>query len=129
LPEGKRGREARSGNKVRERGSETTDDLASFCRRRELSRSRTVPFPSQRDGLAVDPTLKEVTMADKVYKVVEVVGTSEASISKAIETAIDKAHETLRHLDWFEVVNIRGNIDGGKVRWYQVTCKVGFAME
>jgi dodecin len=74
-------------------------------------------------------TLKEVTMADKVYKVVEVVGTSDKSISKAIETAVDKANETLRHLDWFEVVQIRGNIGDGKVKWYQVTCKVGFAME
>ena len=68
-------------------------------------------------------------MADKVYKVIEVVGTSESSISKAIETAVDKAAETVRHLDWFEVAQIRGRIDDGKVKWYQVTCKVGFAME
>jgi flavin-binding protein dodecin len=68
-------------------------------------------------------------MNDIVYKVVEVVGTSEASISKAIEAAVAKAGETLRHLGWFEVVQIRGNIDQEKVKRYQVTLKVGFSLE
>lgn len=68
-------------------------------------------------------------MSDTIYKVVEVVGTSEASISKAIEAAIAKASDTLRHMGWFEVVQIRGNVDGGTVRRYQVTLKVGFALE
>jgi flavin-binding protein dodecin len=68
-------------------------------------------------------------MSDTIYKVVEVVGTSETSISKAIEAAIAKASDTLRHLGWFEVVQIRGNVDAGKVRRYQVTLKVGFALE
>jgi flavin-binding protein dodecin len=72
---------------------------------------------------------REANMADIVYKVVEVVGTSEASISKAIDTAVSKASETLRHLSWFEVVQIRGNIDQKKVKHYQVTLKVGFALE
>jgi flavin-binding protein dodecin len=60
---------------------------------------------------------------------VEVVGTSEHSISKAFETAIDKASQSLRHLGWFEVAQVRGNIDGGKVNRYQVTLKVGFSLE
>ena len=68
-------------------------------------------------------------MPDTVYKVVEVVGTSEVSISKAIDAAIAKASETLRHLGWFEVVQMRGNIDQGKVKHYQVTLKVGFTLE
>lgn len=68
-------------------------------------------------------------MPDTVYKVVEVVGTSEVSISKAIDGAVAKASETLRHLGWFEVVQIRGNIDKKKVKHYQVTLKVGFALE
>ncbi len=68
-------------------------------------------------------------MSDTIYKVVEVVGTSETSISKAIEAAIAKASDTLRHLGWFEVVQIRGNVDAGKVKRYQVTLKVGFALE
>ena len=68
-------------------------------------------------------------MTDTVYKVVEVVGTSETSISKAIDSAVAKAGETLRHLGWFEVVQIRGNIDQNKVKQYQVTLKVGFQLE
>ena len=68
-------------------------------------------------------------MTDSVYKVVEVVGTSETSISKAIEAAVAKAGESLRHLGWFEVVQIRGSVDDGKVKRYQVTLKVGFSLE
>ena len=55
-------------------------------------------------------------MADSVYKVVEVVGTSNESISKAIGRAISKAGSTLRHLGWFEVAQIRGIIENGQVR-------------
>ncbi len=68
-------------------------------------------------------------MAQPVYKVVEIVGTSDTSISKAIETAIEKASLSLRNLGWFEVVQVRGNIEGGGVHHYQVTLKVGFALE
>jgi flavin-binding protein dodecin len=68
-------------------------------------------------------------MSDPVYKVVELVGTSEKSISKAIENAVDKAAETVRHLGWFEVAQIRGVIAGGKVERYQVALKVGFTLE
>ena len=68
-------------------------------------------------------------MAEPVYKVVEVVGTSEQSISTAIDNAIGKASETLRHIGWFEVVQMRGSVDDGKVRLYQVTLKIGFTLE
>jgi flavin-binding protein dodecin len=68
-------------------------------------------------------------MAGSVYKVVEVVGTSDESISKAISRAISKAGDTLHHLGWFEVVQIRGGIENGQVRQYQVTVKVGFTLE
>jgi flavin-binding protein dodecin len=68
-------------------------------------------------------------MADSVYKVVEVVGTSNESISKAIGRAISKAGTTLRHLGWFEVVQIRGSIENNQVGQYQVTVKVGFTLE
>ena len=68
-------------------------------------------------------------MSESIYKVVEIVGTSEASISKAIEGAITKTSVSLRHLDWFEVAQIRGNIADGKVHHYQVTLKVGFTLE
>ena len=68
-------------------------------------------------------------MPETIYKVVEIVGTSETSISKAIEWAIAKASGSLRHLGWFEVVQIRGNIADGKVHRYQVSLKVGFTLE
>jgi flavin-binding protein dodecin len=68
-------------------------------------------------------------MTDSVYKVIELVGTSEASISKAIDGAILKAGETVRHLGWFEVTQIRGRIEDGKINSYQVTLKAGFRLE
>jgi dodecin len=72
---------------------------------------------------------KEETMADPIYKIVEVVGTSEQSISKAIDNAISKASGTLRNLGWFEVGQLRGDIKDGKVNRYQATLKVGFTLE
>ena len=68
-------------------------------------------------------------MPDHVYKVIDLVGTSETSISKAIERAISKAGETVRQLGWFEVVQIRGHIEGGEIDNYQVTLKAGFRLE
>ncbi len=68
-------------------------------------------------------------MSEPTYKVVEIVGTSEISISKAIEGGVARASESLRHLGWFEVMQIRGNIADGKIRHYQVTLKVGFTLE
>lgn len=68
-------------------------------------------------------------MHDHIYKVVELVGSSESSIEDAINTAIARAHGTLRHLRWFEVIETRGQIENGKVAHYQVTLKVGFTME
>ncbi len=68
-------------------------------------------------------------MPDHVYKVVELVGSSDESISKAIDRAIAKAALTLRHLGWFEVVQVRGHIENGKVSHYQVTIKAGFRLE
>jgi len=68
-------------------------------------------------------------MPDTVYKIVEIVGTSDQSISKAIDNGIARASDTLRHLGWFEVEQIRGSVEGGKVNRYQVTMKVGFTLE
>jgi dodecin len=68
-------------------------------------------------------------MTEAVYRVVEIVGTSEESVSKAIDHAIERAAKTLRHLGWFEVVQVRGAIESGKVRQYQATLKVGFTLE
>ena len=68
-------------------------------------------------------------MSEPVYKIVELVGTSEDSISDAIDNAIGKASRTLRHLGWFEVGQIRGSVVDGKVGRYQVTVKAGFTLE
>jgi dodecin len=68
-------------------------------------------------------------MSDHVYKSVEITGTSPDSVQAAIDNAIAKAAESLRHLDWFEVVGVRGQIDDGRVAHYQVTMKVGFRLE
>ena len=68
-------------------------------------------------------------MTDPVYKIVDVVGTSQQSISSAIGNAIAKASGTLRNLGWFEVEQIRGDIKDGKVHRYQVSLKVGFTLE
>jgi dodecin len=66
---------------------------------------------------------------DHVYKVIELVGTSEKSIEDAIQIAIGRATKTLKHLRWFEVIQTRGHIDNGKIGHYQVTLKVGFTLE
>jgi flavin-binding protein dodecin len=63
------------------------------------------------------------------YRVIELVGTSEKSIEEAINSAIERAHQTIRHLRWFEVARTSGHIDDGKVSHFQVTLKVGFTME
>lgn len=68
-------------------------------------------------------------MSDPVYKIVEPVGTSEDSISDAIDSAIAKASRSLRHLGWFEVGQIRGSVADGKVGRYQVTLKAGFTLD
>ena len=68
-------------------------------------------------------------MTDHVYKTVEITGSSPEGITQAIDRAIAKASETLRNLDWFEVVSVRGQIGEGRVAHYQVTLKVGFRLE
>lgn len=66
---------------------------------------------------------------DNVYKKIELVGTSTSSVSDAIEKAVARAAQTLENLDWFEVEQIRGHIEGGKVAHYQVAMKVGFRLK
>ena len=64
-----------------------------------------------------------------IYKLVELVGTSSVSFAEAAKAAIAEASKTIRHMDWFEVVQERGSIVDGKVREFQVTVKVGFKIE
>jgi flavin-binding protein dodecin len=66
---------------------------------------------------------------DHTYRVTEIVGSSPESIDQAIRNGIARAGTTLRHLDWFEVVSIRGHLTDGDVGHFQVTMKVGFRLE
>ncbi|MEO5743867.1 MAG: dodecin, partial [Terracoccus sp.] len=68
-------------------------------------------------------------MANHVYAISEVVGTSPDGIEEAVENAVSKASATLRNLDWFEVENVRGQLIDGEVAHWQVTVKLGFRME
>lgn len=68
-------------------------------------------------------------MAEPVYKLIELVGTSETSISAAIENAISRAKSTVRNLSWFEVTQIRGSLEDGKIQDYQVAVKGGFKLD
>jgi flavin-binding protein dodecin len=68
-------------------------------------------------------------MSDHVYRVTEIVGSSPDGIDQAIRNAVSRASQTLRNLDWFEVVEIRGHLDDGEVAHTQVTLKVGFRLD
>ena len=68
-------------------------------------------------------------MADRTYRLTEIVGTSTESMEAAVRNGVSRASETLRHLDWFEVTEVRGQIDGGEVRHWQVGMKIGFRLE
>ena len=68
-------------------------------------------------------------MANRTYRVTEIVGTSPDSVQEAIRNGVDRAAKTLRNLDWFEATEIRGQIVDGAVEHFQVTMKVGFRLE
>lgn len=68
-------------------------------------------------------------MSDHVYKVIELVGSSESSIEDAVNRAVARASETIKNLRWFEIAETRGHIENGRVKHYQVLLKVGFTIE
>jgi flavin-binding protein dodecin len=74
-------------------------------------------------------TFLEVGMDDHVYRVIEVVGTSQESIEAAVRSGVKRASATIRNLRWFEIARTSGHIHDGKVQHFQVTLKVGFTME
>ena len=67
--------------------------------------------------------------ANHTYKLVEIVGTSPESFAAAARNGVERASKSLRNLDWFEVTEMRGRIEKGKVSQYQVKIKVGFRLE
>ena len=67
-------------------------------------------------------------MSDKVYKIIEIVGTSGDSVDQAMRNAVDRASKTLKGLDWVEMTQVRGLIENGKLSQFQVSLKVGFRL-
>jgi hypothetical protein len=68
-------------------------------------------------------------MSNRTYRVTEIVGTSPDGIEQAIHNAVRRASSTLRHIDWFEMTQVRGQIKDGAVEHFQVGLKVGFRLE
>jgi dodecin len=68
-------------------------------------------------------------MPDHIYKHIELTGSSKNSIEEAIQNAVIKANESVRNMRWFQMVDLRGHIDNGNVSHWQVTIKIGFALE
>ena len=66
---------------------------------------------------------------EQTYRLTEIVGTSTESVQQAVRNGIQRAARTIRHLDWFEVSEIRGTVADGEVGLFQVTMKVGFRVE
>ena len=68
-------------------------------------------------------------MSEHVYKIIELTGTSSTSIEQAVDHALTRAARTIRNMRWFEVLCTRGTVKDGKVEQWQVTLKVGFALD
>jgi flavin-binding protein dodecin len=68
-------------------------------------------------------------VSSRTYRLTEVVGTSPEGIDQAIRNGVARASQSLRHLDWFEVTDVRGYVRDGEVDHFQVTMKVGFRLE
>jgi flavin-binding protein dodecin len=66
---------------------------------------------------------------DHVYKSIEVTGSSTTDVTDAIRKAIDKAADTVRNIDWFEVLSVRGHVEDGAIAYFQVTMKIGFRLD
>jgi dodecin len=92
-------------------------------------RDGAIDFVSKAELLDRSIEANEANVDDHVYRVIELVGTSQSGIEDAVKSAIERAHKTIRNLRWFEVTRTSGHIEGGKVRHFQVTLKVGFTME
>lgn len=68
-------------------------------------------------------------MSNHVYKTIELTGSSTTGIEDAVSTAIAKASETVRNIQWFKVAETRGHVQDGKVAYWQVTLQIGFTLE
>lgn len=68
-------------------------------------------------------------MSNHIYRVTEIVGTSPDSVEQAVRNGIERASQTLRNLDWFEVTQVRGQLEEGRIAHWQVGLKVGFRLD
>ena len=87
--------------------------------------SPTPPAPAARRGRPV----QAAAITNRTYRVTEIVGTSPDGTDQAILNGIERASRTLRHIDWFEVTEVRGQVKDGAVEHFQVGLKVGFRLE
>ena len=69
------------------------------------------------------------TRVDHIYKSIEITGSSASDLEAAMRGVVAKASESLRNLDWFELTNVRGHIEGGEIAHFQVTMKIGFRLD
>src|SRR5947209_16933450 len=75
------------------------------------------------------PDPRSPAVSDHVYRLSEIVGSSTTSVDDAIRTAVRKASQTVRNIEWFQTSEIRGQVVDGDVAYYQVTMKIGFRVE
>lgn len=68
-------------------------------------------------------------MTSRTYRLTEIVGTSPEGIDEAIRNGVNRAAKTIRHIDWFEVEQVRGYVRDGQVDHFQVSMKIGFRLE
>ena len=108
--------------------SRLAESLAEQARVRRLV-SGPGDATDQKSGRFQYPNIQEKAMSDRVYKLVEVVGTSSNGTDDAIRNAITTAGKTIRHIDWFEVVKTTGHVLDSKIAHFQVTLKIGFRLE
>lgn len=80
-------------------------------------------------GLTQTARMEGSSVANRTYSITEIVGTSDESVEAAIRNGIERVTKTVRHVDWFEVTEIRGNVHQGAIAHLQVGMKVGFRLE
>jgi flavin-binding protein dodecin len=76
-----------------------------------------------------NPLEKETDVPDHIYRIAEIVGTSPNGVDEAVRNAVARANQTLRNIDWFEMVEVRGHLANGEVADWQVTVKIGFRLD
>jgi flavin-binding protein dodecin len=102
-----------------------------FCQRRIASflMQKIPPATARTDYDVSTPITRSRDMSNHVYKSLELTGSSPIGIEDAVQTAIAKAHETVRNIQWFTVTETRGHVVDGKIAHWQVTVKIGFTLE